>query len=302
MLKIGIVDLDTSHPGRWVPILQEWQETVQVVACYDGGTVRPAGYAQQFAHEHNIPHVVSTLEEMVPLVDVAFVQTNDWDNHIANAAPFVAAGKGVFIDKPIGGNLRDLQQLQAWVNEGANIIGGSSLRCCDEVVELRAAMGDGAPLGIYATGPNDFFNYGIHTVEMVQGIVGGGAQAVTHLSDYQVERLRIDYPSGLQVFLELCSPARKFFVSLTATTGHWTATVQSDFYRALLKSIVAHFTGSAPFPASMETLGEAVKILLAGRASHRRGQTVYLDELSIDDPGFDGHTFNEEYRISRIGR
>ena len=42
MLKIGIADLDTSHPGRWVPILQEW-DSVAVVACWDGGSVRPSG-------------------------------------------------------------------------------------------------------------------------------------------------------------------------------------------------------------------------------------------------------------------
>ena len=48
MLKIGIADLDTSHPGRWAPILQEWDD-VSVVACWDGGSVRPPGYAQQFA-------------------------------------------------------------------------------------------------------------------------------------------------------------------------------------------------------------------------------------------------------------
>ena len=53
MLRIGIADLDTSHPGRWVPILQEW-DRVAVAACWDGGSVRPPGYARQFAAEHNI--------------------------------------------------------------------------------------------------------------------------------------------------------------------------------------------------------------------------------------------------------
>ena len=84
MLKIGIADLDTSHPGRWLPILQEWDD-VAVVACWDGGSVRPPGYAQQFAAEHNIPAAVPALTDMIPLVDVVFVQSCNWDLH-ANAS------------------------------------------------------------------------------------------------------------------------------------------------------------------------------------------------------------------------
>jgi hypothetical protein len=40
-LRIGIVDLDTSHPDNWVPIIKELGH--RVVAVFDGGTVHDEG-------------------------------------------------------------------------------------------------------------------------------------------------------------------------------------------------------------------------------------------------------------------
>lgn len=302
MLTIGIADLDTSHLGRWVPILQEWDD-VAVVACWDGGSVRPPGYAQQFATEHNIPAAVPALADMIPLVDVIFVQGCNWDLHVERVRPFVEAGKGVYIDKPLAGNAADLMQLRDWVAGGADIIGGSSIRCCEEVKRMHAQTQGSDLSAIFASGPNDFFNYGIHVVEMVQGVIGmersSPAVAVTHLGSQRGERLLVDYQSGLQVILEL-QAAAGFSLSVSAANGHWSATVESDFYRALLKDVVAHFRGENPFPADIDLLCEAVMILLAGRESMRRGRRtrVRIDELRADAPGFDGHSFTVDYRAA----
>ncbi len=302
MLKIGIADLDTSHPGRWVPILQEW-DNVAVVACWDGGSVRPSGHAEQFAAEHNIPEVVPALADLIPLVDVVFVQSCNWDLHAERVRPFVEAGKGVYIDKPLAGNAADLLQLKAWAAQGADIIGGSSLRCCEEVKRIHGQTQGSDLYTIFASGPNDFFNYGIHVIEMVQGAIGldrsTPAVAVTYLGSHNSVRLLVDYQDGLQAVLEL-QAAAGFSLAVSAANGHWSATVQSDFYRALLQNVVAHFRGESPFPAGIDMLCEAVMVLLAGRESMRRGRLapVRIDELAADAPGFDGHSFTAEYRAS----
>ena len=302
MLKIGIADLDTSHPGRWVPILQAW-DSVAVVACWDGGSVRPSGYAQQFTAEHNIPEVVPALTDMIPLVDVVFVQSCNWDLHTERVRPFVEAGKGVYIDKPLAGNAADLLQLKAWAAQGADIIGGSSLRCCEEVKRIHGQTQGSDLYTIFASGPNDFFNYGIHVIEMVQGAIGldrsTPAVAVTYLGSHNSVRLLVDYQDGLQAVLEL-QAAAGFSLAVSAANGHWSATVQSDFYRALLQDVVAHFRGERPFPAGIDMLCEAVMVLLAGRESMRRGRLapVRIDELAADAPGFDGHSFTADYRAS----
>ena len=39
VMKIGIVDVDTSHPDKWIPIERELGH--EVVGIWDGGAVHP---------------------------------------------------------------------------------------------------------------------------------------------------------------------------------------------------------------------------------------------------------------------
>ncbi len=41
-MRIGVVDLDTSHPQNWVPSERELGH--DVVGLWDGGDVHPPGY------------------------------------------------------------------------------------------------------------------------------------------------------------------------------------------------------------------------------------------------------------------
>src|SRR5437773_9284256 len=134
-MKLGIVDLDTSHPENWIPIERELGH--DVVAVFDDGSVHPAGYVKRFAQQHAIPRVFSSLAEMARVVDCAVIHSCNWDTHIEKARPFVEHGKAVLIDKPLGGNVEDLRQLKSWANNGARITGGSSLRFCIETCAWR---------------------------------------------------------------------------------------------------------------------------------------------------------------------
>src|SRR5690554_1529726 len=104
-----MVDLDTSHPATWFPVIRELGH--DVIGVYDGGTVYPDGFAKQFAAERGIENVFSSLEEMAEAVDVAIIHSCNWDLHIDRALPFVSAGKGLLIDKPLAGKPYDLHKL-----------------------------------------------------------------------------------------------------------------------------------------------------------------------------------------------
>ena len=132
-MKIGLVDLDTSHPAAWVPLERELGH--EVVGVWDGGAVHPPGYPVRFAGEHGIPHVYGSLAEMARDVDCAVLHGCDWDTHLEKARPLVEAGKSVLVDKPLAGRLADLEQLRTWARAGARITGGSSLRFCAETRE-----------------------------------------------------------------------------------------------------------------------------------------------------------------------
>ncbi|HMK39412.1 MAG TPA: oxidoreductase, partial [Bacteroidota bacterium] len=70
MIRIGLVDLDTSHPKAFTDILRT-MPGVDVTALWDGRDVWPEGYDRQFAADNNIPRVCSALEEMPDHVDAA---------------------------------------------------------------------------------------------------------------------------------------------------------------------------------------------------------------------------------------
>jgi len=172
-LRIGMIDLDTSHPPSWLPIIRDLGH--EVVAVWDGGSVQEEGFAQRFAEEHGIENAPADLQDMVPLVDVAIIHSCNWDLHVPRARPFVEAGKAVIIDKPMFGNYRDAQQILAWAAEGARIAGGSSLRFVGEARAFLAQPVEerGTPQVVLAGCGVDEFNYGIHAYSIAWSILGG---------------------------------------------------------------------------------------------------------------------------------
>ena len=100
-MKIGVVDLDTSHPQNWIPIERDLGH--EIVGVWDGGSVHPKEYVANFAQDHNIPRVFDSLADLAAEADCAIVHGCDWDTHIEKARPFVEAGKSVLLDKPMAG-------------------------------------------------------------------------------------------------------------------------------------------------------------------------------------------------------
>lgn len=296
MKRIGMVDLCTSHPGSWVPIIKEMPD-VEVVAVHDSGGVRREGYAAEFAAEHSIELVSDTIEEMVPLVDAVIVHSANWDLHLPHALPFIEAGVPTLLDKPMVGNLRDLHELvKLQALHGTMIMGGSSVRYATEVQELLSQREQMGAVGAgWCHGRGDFFNYGIHTVEMFQGFFGTGVRSVEHVGQNgSMDLFRADYAEGFPVFFALGAPSSRWFLSVTASEGvFFREFVSRDNYRRLIEAwLDALRTGETPI--SLEDSLEAIKVSLAAKRSRREKRICYLEDLDNEER-FDGYAFAEEY-------
>ena len=81
MLRIGIVDIDTSHPGSFIPILRSIKN-VDITAVWDAGDIWDDSYVKDFAKEYNIQNVISDIEDMFEHVDAVMVKGANWDCHI----------------------------------------------------------------------------------------------------------------------------------------------------------------------------------------------------------------------------
>jgi len=303
-MRIGLIDVDTSHPGNWIPIERELGH--EVVGLWDGGSVHPQSYVQEFAQQHNVPKVYPSLEAMAGDVDCAVIHGCDWDTHIDKARPFVDAGKCVLIDKPLAGNLRDLHQLKAWSDEGIRLTGGSSLRFCEETEEFFSQPVEKrgtAHTAICGCGVDEF-NYGIHAYSMLAGIMGVGASTIRHLGQGTQHRIEIDYPDG-RVGIVVIGQTEKWlpFYSTIVTEKkvvQFTADT-ANLYRGLLTKALSYLAGETDDPpVSIEDLLEPEMWALAARKSWSEGdRPIKLTELSEDDAGYDGAGFAEQYRRAK---
>jgi hypothetical protein len=296
-MRIGLVDLDTSHPASFAKIMSQ-MEGVKVTAVYDHGDVWPPAYAEKFAQEHDA-QLVAKPEDMIGRVEGVMVVGTNWDRHLARARPFLEAGVPTFVDKVIVGRVRDGMGLVEAAQRGkAPLMGGSSLRYGVEVVAMREQIEkQGGALTAWACGPGDAFNYAIHAIEMLQGAIGGGIRRVRFVGEHGPAVFAIGYDDGRLALLQLHTPGA-FRVTACGKAGSLSSEVDAGgCYAEMLKRFVEMVRTRKPPVAFAESL-EAVKVLLAARRSRATGETVCLDDLTADE-GFDGEAFMLEYGRQR---
>ncbi|MHA6481214.1 Gfo/Idh/MocA family oxidoreductase [Paenibacillus sp. strain BS8-2] len=304
--RVGIVDLDTSHPGNWVPIIRELG--YEIAGVYDGGTVHEAGYAEQFARNHGIDRIFVSLEQMAGEVDIAIIHTVDWGLHVERATPFIEAGVSVLIDKPFAGSVSDLRRLLAWQKEGSRIIGGSSLAVCAEVVDWheRRDHADGI-VSVFGGCAVDEFNYGIHAYSMMLGILGPGIEKVRSLGTQVQHQVELVWHDGGRAIVNVGGTAGYLPFYATIVTEKKVEHLQvnnSGLYRSLLERSLPYLAGeSEPF-LDLASLLEPEFAAIAAKVSQADGgRFVSLKELDEQngDGLYDGRTFAEQYRKKAKG-
>jgi hypothetical protein len=302
-MKIGVVDLDTSHPGNWIPIERELGH--EVVGVWDGGSVHPPEYVSEFARKHEIPRVFESLEAMVPEVDGVVIHGCNWDTHVEKARPFVEAGKSVLVDKPVAGKLRDLNQFRRWAEEGARIAGGSSLRYCEETAQYLAQPVEkrGIPDTVICGCGVDEFNYGIHAYSMLCGIMGPGAVSARFFGEGIQGRIEVAWPDGRCGLLVIGKAEAWLPFYATVVTGKTATqfTGGANLYRALLTAVLPYLAGETDEPPTpvADLLESELLALAARRSRNEGGGEVRLAELREDDEGYDGAAFAVEYRSKK---
>jgi len=303
-LKIGMVDLETSHPQYWLPIIRRMGH--EVVAVHDGGAVNPPGYAAEFAARHQIREAFDSLERMAEAVDVAMVFGSNWDLHIERAEPFVRAGKALLLGKPFAGNLRDIQQLLEWERRGARITGGSSMYFCREVSAYMENHRREDIIFAYAGSPVDEFNYGIHAYALLHRIMGAGVRSVRYLGTHHQHQFECVWTDGRRGQVG-AGPTQGYFPVFATIVAHRDVihlpidNVHS--FEDQLQAQLPYLAGESEDVTPLGTLLEVERMALAARLSRQLGgRTVALDDLSADEPGYDGGRFAMAYKLDKLAK
>lgn len=304
-MRIGVVDLDTSHPAAWIPIERELGH--EIAGVWDGGSVHPESYVREFASEHDVPRIHDSLREMAGEVDCAIIHGCDWDTHVDKARPFIEAGKAVLVDKPVAGNASDLKQFSEWARQGARIAGGSSLRFCYEAQNYlaRPAEERGTPHTVLTGCAVDEFNYGIHAYATAFSFLGPGVVSVRHLGKHVQRHIQLTWDDGRMGFLNIGQTATWLPFYVTAATEKSVHQVDgcADFYKAMLEAVLPYLEGKAKKPPiAFEQLIEPEWCALAAKLSWEDGdREVTLDEVRDTSVSYDGAQFAREYRDAKYG-
>lgn len=302
MIRIGLVNLDVSHPKAFSEYLKK-DGRARYVAIYNDG-FREDDEVEGFIKNYGLEKRCDTVDELAEMSDIGFIQGCNWAKHLNYVMPFIKRNKPVFIDKPIVGSLADCKKIEKLVADGAVILGSSSVRYCQEVVEFANMPEEekGEILNLFGTAGVDEFNYGIHIVEALGGIMGTGAESCTFVGSSTIdskvcETFFVKFNSGAtatyNTFHGLWQP---FEIVAMTTKGTFQFRVDtSKIYGALLDRICDFMETGKNDLAPIEDLTESIKIMLAGKASRDKGGVeVKLSDIP-QDCAYDGDLFEEGY-------
>lgn len=287
MARIGLVDLDTSHPGEFIPLLRAMGHDVTAVWHH--------GPTDEFAARHDIPHVMDDLYEMADAVDLAVVSGADWSARLERATPFVAADRAVLLDKPLAGNVADLSQLIEWGDHGVRLSGGSSLRWAVESdPEAEFAL-------VGCSGHE--FDRGIHAYSLLHGLFGPGMRRARWLGGHGQHRVEIAWADGRTGMVSVGETASSHPFHATVLSGQSVRHIEvepSTLHARLLHAVVPYLLGDAPNPLPVTALVEPELAALAALLSrHDGGRWVDLRDPYLFDVEYDGPAFAAAYRRAR---
>jgi len=319
LAMLGMIE-GNGHPYSWSAIVNGY-DPVEMAKCpyagipkYLGGqpldSVRIPGArvthiwtddptdAPKVAKASRIEHVVARPEDVIGHVDAVIIATDDGEDHVRRARPFIEAGLPVFVDKPMATNVADLNQFLRWHLDGKTILSTSGMRYMPEtrqIAERREQLGDLRWLTSLTS--KTWERYGIHALEAVYPVLGPGflSAQTNHHSGANV--VHLEHRSGVPVTLAAISDAYGSFGAVHAygTKGDL-ALKLADTYTAFRAQLVAFIellrTGKPPLPFSQTV--ELMAIIIAGsRSREAGGRVVKLREIYDDLDGSVSQLMNQ---------
>ena len=194
--RIGIIGLDTSHSTAFTRLINTKEiggGEFEVVAAYPyGSRTIESAYSRIPKYTEDVKgygvKIVSSIAELLDMVDCVFLETNDGNVHLEQAAEVFKAGKKVYIDKPVGATLAQAIAIYELADRyGVTTFSSSAVRFTALNQEIRNGK-YGEILGADTFSPHhpepshpDFGYYGMHGVEELYTVMGTGCKEVSRV-------------------------------------------------------------------------------------------------------------------------
>ena len=304
---LGMIE-GNGHPYSWSAIVNGYRPELMAACPYPGitaylgkqelGTVRIPGArvthiwtdnpedAPKVAAASRIENVVARPEDVIGKVDAVILATDDGNDHVRRAAPFIEARLPLLVDKPLAINVPDLRQFVFWQKSGQVILSASGMRYAPEIAAIKE---HGAAIGelrwLTSITSKTWERYGIHALEPVYVELGPGFINAQTLSRPGSDIVLLTHRSGVQVSVAAIHDAFGSFgnIHVYGTNGQLALTLK-DTYTAFRNQLLAFIhmlkAGSPPFP--FEHTIELMSVLIAGIRSRQQNRVVLVEEIRAE--------------------
>ena len=298
-LKIGVIGMDTSHVTAFTKLLNDATAPDhvpggKVVAAFKSGSAdipssieRVEEYATVMQRDFGVKFV-PTIEELCREVDCVLLLSVDGRPHLAQARPVIAAKKRLFIDKPIGGTLRDAVEIFRLAKEaGVPVFTSSAYRYYDSMLEVKkTAVGEVRSAISFGPSPleehhPDLFWYGIHPTEALFTVMGRGCESVTRTTSADADTITGAWSGGrIGVLHAIRTKPLPHKVTVFGSTGFAEQKPGGDSYAPLVREIMGFFQTGVPPVAAEETLEIFAFMEAADDSKRRGGAAVKLSDVT----------------------
>lgn len=294
IIRLGMIGLDTTHVVAFASHFNNPKNNTgcKVVAAFPGGSPdfkasadRVGKFTAELRDKHGV-EMVASIEELCGKVDGVLLESVDGRPHLAQARPVIAAGKPLFVDKPVAANLADVVEIFRLAKEkNVPIWSSSAFRYGKGVAGARSDEKLGKIVGCDVFGSSswtehhpDLYLYGIHPVEALFTIMGPGCEQVRRVRASGTDLVIGVWKDGrIGTFRDVRGGMPEAPVRIIGTAG--SSTGQSAGFGPLLHEMVQFFkTGKPPVPAE-ETIEIYAFMSAADESKARDGSPVSLPAL-----------------------
>lgn len=289
MPTLGLVGVNTSHADAFSRIFNGDAETPAAISEVTITHVWGGDHQERLnevASTFGIDTIVTAAGDMIGKVDGVLIvdDTDGGATHAELARPFIEAGIPVFIDKPMTTVYADAVSLFDLAEQHSTpIMSCSALRFPVELKQARKEIeACGTLSSILSVGPEEWFYYGVHAVELLGAVTNDRPTSVHRHALDQKDVAVITYESGLVAVVETLRDAGYLFhLSAFGTDGHTSFDVRDamGFYTNEMRAFVHMIETGIP-PLRREQTLDVMAILHAGNRSVESGRTIMIQEIA----------------------
>jgi len=294
-IKVAIVGLDTSHSVEFARRMNDPQcdpkikvDGLKAVSCMRFETPfqdkKGLDERQKTLEGWGIK-VTESFDECVADCDAVMLEVNDPAYHLEYFKKAIKLGKPIYLDKPMADTYASGKAIYDLAKKNnVKVFSASSLRFVTAVVEANKVLSDPEFVAVFgalgnAPAGSSVVWYGVHTMEMLQKLMGPGAVSLKAIRDEKGVVSVVKYKNGARGIAEL-NTGSYVYGGAVRTKGevHSFTVDMSMAYTLELREIAKFFNGEEP-KASFEDTLEVMDLLDTTQRSLDSGKEEKLNGI-----------------------